>query len=219
MSDVLCFVDHLIERSRRLAASAQLAPALELLHDVESFPLPPARAEEVQRLLAEGYLSLKRYRRAHRHLRRAARLAPRTARYHHLLGVCVASHPRGRQERALKHFRRALRLAPTQRRTRAEAGLAAVRVGQVEAGLSMLRRAADGEPGLVGQLVRGYCEAGRPDDARRAVLAARFTAPHCPKLVRLLSDLQTGRLRGEQASRRADAAPVLLPFVHLRRVT
>src|SRR5262245_16470137 len=221
MSDVLCLVDHLIERSRRLAGSSQFAPALELLHDVAAFPLPPARAEEVQRLLAESYLHLKRYRKAHRHLRLALKLAPRTARYHHLLGVCVSSHPRGRKERALAHFRRALKLAPNQRRCRADAGLLAVRLGRVEAGLAMLRQAADGEPALVGKLVRGYCEAGRPEDARRALQAARFAAPHCPKLARLWFDLQTGRLRGEQASRRAEnaPAPVLLPFLRLRRVT
>jgi tetratricopeptide (TPR) repeat protein len=220
MSDVLCLVDHLFERARRLAQSSQFAPAIELLRDVVLFPLSAARAEEAHRLLAEMYLKLRRFRKAARHLRRAIALAPRTARYHYLLGLCVASHPRGRRENALSHYRRALRLNPSYRRCRAEAGLLAVRLGRVGYGLRLLREAAEGEPRLMGKLVRGFCEAGHPEEARRAVQQARFAAPRCPRLLQLQTDLQRGRLRGQQQHRvaRSRATPVVLPFLFLRHV-
>jgi tetratricopeptide (TPR) repeat protein len=220
MSDVLCLVNHLLERARRLAQSSQFAPAIELLRDVATFPLSAARDEEVHRLLAEMYLKLRRFRKAARHLRRAIALAPRTARYHYLLGLCVASHPQGRRENALSHFRRALELNPTHRRCRAEAGLLAVRLGRVNYGLRLLREAAEGEPRLVGKLVRGFCDAGRPEEARRAVQLARFAAPRCPRLLQLQNDLQLGRLRGQQQHRvaRSATSPIVLPFLFLRHV-
>jgi tetratricopeptide (TPR) repeat protein len=220
MSDVLCFVNHLLERAQRLARSSQFVPAIELLRDVARFPLSATRAEQVHRLLGELYLQLRRYRKAARHLRQAIALAPRTARYHYLLGRCVAAHPRGRRENALQHFRRALQLQPNHRRCQAEAGLLAVRLGRVSYGLRLLRQAAQGEPRLVGKLVRGYCEAGRPEAARRAVQLARFAAPRCPQLLQLQHRLQYGQLRGQQAQRtaRAAGAPVVLPFLYLRHV-
>lgn len=219
MSDFLCLVDHLIERARRLVGSFQFIPALELLKDVEAFPLSKLRAEEVQCLLGEIYLSLKRYRRAHRHFRKAVRLAPRTARYRHLLGICVASHPHGRLSHALKHFRHSMRLAPHYPASQAEAGLLNIRLGRVRTGLTWLRQAAARDVRLVEKLARGYCELGRPDEAQRAVQTAQFSHPDCPKLHQLYCDLQTRRLRGQQATLQADqdSAPVFLPFLRLRR--
>jgi tetratricopeptide (TPR) repeat protein len=220
MSDVLCLVNHLLGRAHRLAHSSQFAAAIELLEDVATFPLTARRTEEVERLLAELYLKQRQYRKAARHLRRAIAVAPRTARYHYLLGVCVASHRNGRRERALEHFRRALKLAPTHRRCRAEAGLLAVRMGRVELGLRWLRQAAEGEPRLVEKLARGYCEAGRPEEAKRAVQLARFGAPRCLRLQQVQAQLDLGRLRGQQAERaaRRTTNPVVLPFLFLRHV-
>jgi tetratricopeptide (TPR) repeat protein len=220
MSDVVCLVSHLIERAHRLAQSSQYTAAIELLHDVASFPLSSRRSEEVERLLGELYFKQRRFRKAARHLRRAIGLAPHTARYHYLLGLCVATHPRGRRERALAHFRRALKLAPTHRRCRAEAGLLAVRMGKIGLGLRWLRQSAQGEPRLVAKLARGYCEAGQPEKAKRAVQLARFAAPRCPRLRQFQAQLQLGRLRGQQANQAAKRAstPVVLPFLFLRHV-
>lgn len=220
MSDIFSLTDHRIERARRLTAAGQLAAAAEQLHALEALPLPPARAEEVQRLLAEGYLRRRRFRKAHAHLRQAIRFAPRCSRYWFLLGLAVASHHRGRTEKALRYYRRSLKLAPNQARCRAEAGLLCVRLGRTEAGLRLLREASRrgrGDAGLVGKLVRGYREAGRPAEARSAVQAARFAAPHCPKLRQLWFDLQASRLCREQETRQAhmDTAPVLLPFLRV----
>lgn len=217
MSDVLCLVDHLIERARRLMASFQYAAARELLDDVREFSLSSARAEEVERLLAEGYFQQRRYRRAAHHFRKACEIAPRNARYHHMLGLCVASHSRGRHERAAEHFRRALELAPTHRRCRADAGLLAVRMGKIEEGLAMLRQATDGAPDLLPKLIRGYREAGRPEEARRSIQQARFASPRDARLAALWAELQTGQLRQDQAVT-PPAGPVLLPFLRLRRV-
>ncbi|MFQ3592869.1 MAG: tetratricopeptide repeat protein [Gemmataceae bacterium] len=220
MSDVLCLVNHLLQRARRLANSSQFVPAIELLRDVVTFPLSAARAEEVHRLLGELYLKLRRYRKAAKQFRQAIRLAPRTARSYYLLGRCVASHPSGRPDRALNYYRRALRLSPQMQNCRAEAGLLAVRLGQVGYGLRLLRQAAQDQPRLLAKLVRGYCEAGRPAQAQRTLQLARFAAPRCPRLRQLQVDLQLGRLRGQQARRmaRSATAPVVLPFLYLRHV-
>jgi tetratricopeptide (TPR) repeat protein len=131
---------------------------------------------------------------------------------------------RGDLDRAGDYFRRALELEPERVPCLCEGGLLAVRLGQTEEGLALLRRAAEREPDnadVMAKLVKGLRLAGRGEEARAALRAALFRNPRSPRFRRLWDEYQFQHARrrqeGERRRRRlgaeADEAPALLPFV------
>src|SRR6516165_5215057 len=91
MNSLLSIPVHIYDRARRLIRSMQYSAALQPLGQLELLNLSPRHAAAVQRLLGVCYLHLRKPRRAARHLRAAARLAPSDARTHALLGRVAAS--------------------------------------------------------------------------------------------------------------------------------
>ncbi len=186
---------HLIRRARRLIKASQYATAATALEGLDG--------ADALYLLGLCCLRLRRRKAARRHLRRAARLRPGHAGTHALLG-------RVDPDNAAQHLLRAAELSPADARRKAAAGLALVRSGDHDAGLGLLREAVrmSGEYVVLRRLVAGLCDAGLPGDAERAITAARFAAPRCPRLLGLLGKVRCGQGRREDE----DAGPVLLPF-------
>jgi tetratricopeptide (TPR) repeat protein len=221
MTITVSFVEHLLARARQSQQQGRTADAIAQLTRLAAFPeLSPAVAEEVQARLGELHLKRRRFRQARRHLLAALALNPDSSRYHRLLGLALASDLHGDQGRAWRHYGRALALAPGKARWRGEAGLLAVRLGRTDEGLALLRDAheqAPEDPVILGKLVKGLCLAGQIDEAERLVGLARFRAPRCGALAQLWLDLRLAGVRREQDSAaalaRAEAEPVLLPFV------
>lgn len=213
MSRPIRIVTHLLQSARRLLHSGQHRQARDVLRRLEAFPLTNTVAGRVKALLAEGCLRRRNFARAQRLLAQAADLRPACPRIAFLLGLAWAEDPVA----ARAHFLRSLELAPQRARCLAEAGLATVRMGEADEGISLLREAvalSPGEARLVGMLVQGLCDAGRPEEARSAINAARFLAPRCPVLQEMLLRLGSDGLRRRQASRpRPEAELVFLPFV------
>lgn len=187
---------HLLARARRLVRSFQFAAASQALQSVRS---PEA-------LHLRGYCELKQRHRglAARLLRKAVRLRPDRASTHALLA-------RADRESAVTHLRRASELSPGDARLKAAAGLALVRAGAHDDGLSLLREAfrMSGSLAVVRRLVKGLCEAGYPSEAEGVLQAARFAAPRCPTLLSLLGKVRACGCLPEVD----DPAPVVLPFV------
>jgi len=194
---------HLLARARRHLRAGQYSSAHDVLSRLDT--------ADARLLLGECCLKLRRRGAARRHLRAAARLRPDHARTHALRGHAAAS-----PAAAARHYRRALVLAPRDAGVRSRAGLALLRSGDHDAGLDLLREASrqSGAFGVLRRLVLGLCEAGLPNEAERAILAARFAAPRCPRRLGLLGKLRAGRL---QAAPVDDGGPVLLAFVPVER--
>jgi Flp pilus assembly protein TadD len=219
MTTTVCFFDSLLAQARRLQQAGQSSQAIQALTRLAALAdLPADTAAEVHARLGELHLKRHRFRKARRHLRRALGLAPDSARLHHRLGLCHGNDPRGQAERARRHYRRAIDLDPDRPRWRGEAGLLAIRLGRMDEGLSLLRQAHEQVPddvNVLGQLVKGLCQTGQPDEALRLVRLARFRSPRCRRLQKLQADLLLARLRRSQetesACQRPD--PVILPFL------
>jgi tetratricopeptide (TPR) repeat protein len=223
MTLTLNLFEQLLARARRCQEAGQISQALSSLRRLARFPdLPADVAEEVQARLGEFWLRRRRFRRARRHLAAALGYRPDSPRYHFLLGLALHHDPAGDLARAARHYRRSLHLSPRQPRCLAEAGLLAITRGREDEGLDLLRRAAALAPadaGIVGKFARGLGQCGRPNEGLRAVRAALFRQPRCPRLRRLWVDLELSGLHRRQEMARAHAArgdePVLLPFIRL----
>jgi pentatricopeptide repeat protein len=219
MSQTLCFFDELLNQARRLQQAGQSCRATTTLTKLLNFPdLPAEVAAEAHARAGELHLKARRFRKARRHLRAALKLAPDSARLHHRLGYAFANDPRGDAERALRHFKRALELDPGQSRWRSEAGLLAVRLGLVDDGLVLLRQAFNKAPAdalTLTKLVKGLCQAGKPNEALRLVREARFSSPRCGRTRKLEEDLMLAQVRRDQeqaSADRRDEKAVILPF-------
>lgn len=220
MSATVNFLDALLRQARRNQQAGQSARAGSSLAKLLAFPdLPAESAAEAHARSGELHLKARRFGKARRHLRAALRLAPDAARLHHRLALTLASDPNGSDETALRHYRRALELDPGRVRWRGEAGLLAIRLGRTDDGLALLRQAHDQAPedaAALSRLVKGLCQAGKPDEALRQVRQARFASPRCGRLREMEADLLLARLRRDQdqtkAERRRAEEPVVLPF-------
>jgi tetratricopeptide (TPR) repeat protein len=217
MQATLNLFEHVLGRARRLQGLGRPREAGQLYRRLANFrELPPDVAEETQARLAELHLRRRRYGAARRHLAAALVLRPDGARYHYLMATALQADEGGDLERAAFHLARAVELAPDRVRYRCEAGLLAVRRGDAEGGLALLRQAAGQapeQPEVVGRLVKGLLLAGRPDEARSAVRAALFRAPRSPRLRKLSHDLEFQLLRRDADQSAEPAGPVVLPFV------
>jgi len=223
MSTTLNLADRLLAMGRNLHELGREHDARRILSRLACFlELSPEVAEETQVRLAEIYLRRRKFKQARRHLTAALRHRPDSAQYHFLMATALDADEKGNPERAAEHFKRVLRLEPDHREGLADYGLLAVRLGQTEEGLQYLRRLvelAPHDPEAVNQLVTGLRLANRVDEARAALLAARFRNPRDGRFLNLWNDFHFQELRREQEIvRQAGRAtttdePVLLPFV------
>jgi tetratricopeptide (TPR) repeat protein len=223
MTATLNLFDHLLARGRGLRQSGRYRDEARLLSRLAGFrDLPGEVAEEAQARLAELHLRRRRYAQARRHLAAALGHRPDSARYHYLMAVAVRADDQGELERAAEHYRRSLELNPNQVRCRCDYGLLLLRLGRTDEGLAHLREAvalAPEEAEPLGKLVQGLCLAGRADEARSELLAARFRQPRSPGVLKLWHDFQLQELRRRREAERLglgegeEDGPVLLPFM------
>lgn len=215
--------DQLLARARRHHLAGQRRPALDLLHRLLAFPdLPTERAADAHALLGEIHLRRLHYRRARRHLARAARLRPDDARLRFLLGFAWHHDPEGDLVRGERHYRASLARHARQPRCLGELGQLLLACGRADEGVELLRRAAvlaPADAAVVRRLAEGLMQAGRRDEALVAARSALFEAPRCPKMRQVWIDLQLAHLRRRQqtAAAAADTTPVILPFVRVVR--
>jgi tetratricopeptide (TPR) repeat protein len=226
MSRTLHLAQRLLARGRKLHRLGVDLEAFRLLNRLVGFPeLPPGAAQEVQERLARLSLKRRRFARVRRHLAALLLRQPQNPKYHYLMSRAAAADPRCSPGRALAHCRRAVQLAPGHAGYLSTLGRLALRQGREEEGLGALRRAlelAPDAPRVVRRVARGLSLAGRADEARAVLLAARFRNGTDARFRRLWQDFQFEQLRLRQRrERRARAAgqpdegPVLLPFVRL----
>jgi tetratricopeptide (TPR) repeat protein len=225
MSTTLNLVEHLLNRGRFFQQLGRSHDALRILSRLGAFrELPPAVAEETRFRLGELLLGRRKYHKARRHLAVALCYGPENARCHFLMARALEGGRDGDRERAAEHYRKALELDPTQTDCLCSWGKLAVRLGRSEEAIESFRAAVAQAPDSIKVLkeaVAGLREAGRADEARGLLLAARFRQPRDSRYLKLWNDFQFQRARRQQqAARRAqaradrnDEGPVLLPFV------
>jgi tetratricopeptide (TPR) repeat protein len=229
MSKTLNLADRLLAMGRNFQALGRHHDALRTLGRLAGLSdLTGPVAEEAQVRLGEIHLSRRQFQRARRHLTAALAHQPHSARYHYLLAGALAADDQCDPHRAAEHYRRSLQINPDQPSCLGELGLLALRLGQTDEALGYLRRAvelAPNDPVAVGQLVTGLQEADEPDEARQALLAARFRNPRDARFEKLWNEFQFRCLHDEQALQWQDRAaaedngdePRLLPFVRPKR--
>lgn len=202
MSTTLNLVDHLLSRGRNFQQIGRDHDAQQVFQRLASLGEMPAEAhEETLRRLAELLLAQGRFTKARRHLTALLVQCPDNARYHYLMATAFDRDDRGDGQSAAKHYRKSLELDSNQPRCLGEFGLLALRLGQTEEGLTSLRRAvelAPSDPEAAGRLAEGLRLEGRDDEARDALLAARFRNPRDRRFVRLWNDFQFRALHETQ---------------------
>lgn len=224
MTATLNLFDQLLAMGRRYQDAGRNFDALRVLGRLARFrDTPPETAEETQIRLAELALKRRKFARARRHLAAALSYQPDSARLHHLMGTATQADDRGDLDSANAYFRRAVELDPEDVPCLADGGLLAVRLGQTEEGLTLLRRAAEREPGnadVVAKLVKALRLAGKCDEARSVLRESLFRNPRSPRFRRLWEEYQFQQTRRSQEGQRrrrrqrdAGDVPVLLPFV------
>jgi Tfp pilus assembly protein PilF len=221
-STTLGFVDHLLSRGRHFQQLGRTGDALRILSRLAGLrELPPAVAEEAQFRLGELQLRRKRTARARRHLAAALRYAPENARYHFLLAQALDNDRDGDLARAADHYRTALALDGAQTDCLCAYGALALRLNRTEEALECLRAAANLAPDdltVLARVTKGLRTAGRADEARGLLLAARFRHPRDARYHRLWDEFQFHAARRAQDAARArnssahEDGPVLLPF-------
>src|SRR5439155_1529873 len=124
-------------------------------------------------------------------------------RYHYLIAQAWQDDAKPDSERAREHYVRSLELDPEQPECLSRLGLMLVELGEVHEGLEHVRRAvglAPADPALVQRQVEALRLSDRDDEARSAVLAARFRNPRDPRFHKLWNDFQFEQLRRRQDS-------------------
>jgi Flp pilus assembly protein TadD len=223
MSTMLKLVDQLLSRGQNFQRIGRDHDALQVFNRLAGFrDLSPAVHEEVLSRLSEILLSEGRFTKARRHLTALLVQCPGNARYHYLMASAYDGDERADPHRAAEHYKKSLELDPNQPRCLGEYGLLALELGQTAEGLKSLRRAvelAPADPGALSRLVEGLRQEGRDDEAREALLAARFRNPRDSRFVKLWNDFQFQILHAEQRSNRVNLARLepapshILPFV------
>lgn len=227
MSMTLNFARHLLTMGQNYQQLGRNHDALRYLsrlaklHDLE-----PTIAEESQVRLAEIHLARRNFAKARRHLTAALTHQPANARYHHLMAAALAADEKADPQKAADHFRQSLKIDPDQPDCLGEFGLLALDIGQTEEGFQCLRRAVElspDDPAVIGRLVEGLVREDRVQEARKALLAARFRNPRDGRFHKLWNDFQFQQLHQRQRRNRQDAdradqdasEPTLLPFIRL----
>jgi Flp pilus assembly protein TadD len=220
-STTLNLVDHLLSRGRYFQQLGRTPDALRILCRLAGYrELPAAVAEEVQFRLGELQLGRKKYARARRHIAAALRYAPDNPRYHYLLARACDNDRDGDLARAAEHYGASLALDGTQTDCLCANGALALRLNRTEEALECLRVAANLAPddvAVLAKVVAGLRTAGRADEARGLLLAARFRRPRDGRYRKLWNDFQFHAARREQDAARVARAfggdgPVILPF-------
>lgn len=225
MSKTLNLADQLLAMGRNFQSIGREHDALRILGRLSGLrQLPAEVSEEAQQRLAEMLLRAGRWVRARRHLTALLTQRPDSARYHYLMAGALDGDERSNPRRAAEHYRQSLRLDPKQPKCLGEFGLLALRLGEIEEGLSALRRAvelAPNDPEVVGRLVEGLRQEGMFEEARGAARAGLFRNPRDRRFQKLWNDFQFQQLREEQEAQRhgddprhvRQSGPRLLPFV------
>jgi tetratricopeptide (TPR) repeat protein len=218
----LNLVQHLLDHARYLQQLGRTHDALRLLTQLSRFrDLPADAAEEAQFRLGQLWLRRKKPRRARRHLAAALTHNPNNARYHYFLARAYDTHRDGDPDRAAEHYRTSLQLDAAQTDCLCDWASLALDLGRTDEAVDALRTAAGQAPDdlkLLGKVLTGLRRAGRADEARRLIVAARFRHPRDGRYTALWNRFQfdATRLGQEQARRgrrRPANEPVLLPFV------
>jgi tetratricopeptide (TPR) repeat protein len=215
MSTTLPFFDRLLDQARRyqdLGLNHRAATILERLADFRE--LPAEVAEETQHRLAQLSDEAQRYPRCRRHLATAIAHGPTKAEYRADMGRAVAADPECFDDEALDHFEQATQLDPENPRYLCDYGNLAIRLGEYDKGLNLLRQAREAAPDDMDTLsayVTGLVAADQADEARvvlrdeafRHAGKRRFQARYRALRFELAHDEQTTDPTEE---------PMLLPF-------
>lgn len=218
MSRTLTFVHDGWTVAKRFAEVGRRLEALGHLNRLLASPdLPVGIASEARRLAAEIELERERFSSARRHLRAALALEPGNAEVYLLIGRSFEEDPEGSDERALKWYRKALSLSPASPRCLAACGRTAIRCDRVKVGLKLLREVDDSsDMSVVRVVVDGFLEAGKTDEARRAITLARFCCNDQKELDQLeqRTRFEDAR-RGQRLRRNADSDRKSVPFLRV----
>jgi tetratricopeptide (TPR) repeat protein len=224
MSTTLNLARQLLSMGRRFQDHGRGPDALRILGRLAKLrELPADVAEETHARLGEMQLDHEKFARARRHLTTALGYQPANPHYYRLLATAIDHDAKADPQRAAAFYRRSLRLDPDQPACQVEYGLLALRLGEVEEGLSALRKAAElapDDPDVVGPVIEGLCDEGHDDEARQMLLAARFRNARDERFQRLWTDFRFRQLKEAQdAAERAvpgvtvKPRPMVLPFV------
>jgi tetratricopeptide (TPR) repeat protein len=227
MSRTLPLAASLLARARHLADLGRTADARATLRQLLKLAeLPADTAVAARRAFAELLTHAGRFGRARRHLRAALKLGANDAETYFRLGAAFEQDANGDSRKALAAYRKATRIDATNANYLAAAGRVAVKLGRPKTGVAMLNRAtelAKDDLAVLGAVADGLTDAGRTDDARELILAARFRHPRDARYLALWQTLQFRQARDAQlatriAKRRTAAVtgePTVLPFVRL----
>ena len=178
MSTTLPFFDRLLDQARRYQDLGLNHRATTLLERVADFrDLPTDVVEETQHRLAQLSAEAERYPRCRRHLAAAIAHGPTNAEYRADMARALESDPAGADEDAFDHYGQATQLDPENPRYLCDYGSLAIRLGECEAGLNLLRQAREIAPDDMDTLasyVTGLVDAGQPDEARRVLRDEAF---------------------------------------------
>jgi tetratricopeptide (TPR) repeat protein len=223
MSRTLNFMDRLLARGETSIRQGRDHDALGILHRLVCFQqLPLDTAIEAQVQLAEIHQRRGEYRKARRHLQIALAGKPACARYHYLMANIHDEDENGDPGRALYHYRRACNLEPKDPTYHCDYGLCLISLDRTEQGLRHLQQAvalAPENPRFVRHLALALLDNAQPNQARRAVLMARFRNPRDRQLQKLWEDLcfwEAERAQHEQHAEQlkvAGSGPSILPLI------
>lgn len=234
MSRTLTLIQTGWESIRAAAESGRKSDALAQLDRLLARPDVPADILRDGSKLAAGLaLDTGRFVTARRHLKTVLALDVCDAGARYLVGRAWEEDPDGCDRRAMIAYRRATVLDGSSAVFRAAFGRAAARCGKTKLGAREMIAAADQAPGsaeVVGVVVRGLLEAGRPAAARKVLAKGRFLNPGSADLASLAdrvrfetarqSQRQAEKLRehtrnAQDAQLARDGDRVLLPFVRI----
>jgi tetratricopeptide (TPR) repeat protein len=215
MSTTLPFFDRLLDQARRYQDIGLDHRATRLLERLADFrDLPTEVVEETQYRLAQLSAEAERYGRSRRHLATAIAHGPTNAEYRADLARVLDSDPAGAEDEALDQYAEATRLDPENPRYLCEYGSLAIRLGDCESGLKLLRQAREAAPDdmdTFASYVTGLVDAGQPDEARRVLRDEAFRRSGDRRFEGRCRSLRFQLARDEQQAS-PDEEPCLLPF-------
>ncbi len=222
MSRTLKLSEQLLALGQTYSRLGRDGEALRVLGKLASFgELPSHVADQTGSHLAELYFRKRNFSRARRHLSAGLARKPNNARFHFLMATSLMEDENGDLERALQHYHLAVRLEPDNAEHHCDYGLCLLSVGDESEGLKHLEKAQELAPDdvqYVRHLAMAQLEAGRPEPARRTVLALLFRRPRDPQARKLWNDVRFQEVHLAQRQQKirwglaADQGPVLLPF-------
>jgi tetratricopeptide (TPR) repeat protein len=178
MSKTLPLLDHLLSQARRLQTLGLHHRAKVVLNRLAAFrELPKEVAEETQHRLSQLHTEIEDYPQSRRHLAAALAHRPGCGEYHFDLAHAIEADSSCPAEKALDHYRNAVRLEPDNVQYLCDFGLLAIRLGQTESGLKLLRQAQEKAPDdreVIDKLATGLADAGQADEALEVLRAAMF---------------------------------------------